>query len=128
MAKCLKYGKNTYKPNILFDKIRNNPEFFAKKHGITGSDVEGVLGIGESRSGIDYSFLSESDFDADGNVKPEVLAEIQAEREQIKADAVANGTWMKAPNGKKTNLNEQQYIDVRTKRFTDWFGDWENDA
>lgn len=128
MAKCIKYGKNTYKPNILFDKIRNNPEFFAKKHGITGTDVEKVLGIGKSGSGIDYSFLSESDFDADGNVKPEVLAEIQAEREQIKADAVANGTWMKAPNGKKSKLNEQQYVDVRTKRFTDWFGDWQNDA
>lgn len=123
MAKCIKYGKNTYKPNILFDKIRSNPEFFAKKHGITGSDVEKVLGIGKSGSGIDYSFLSESDFDTDGNVKPEVLAEIQAEREQIKADAVANGTWMKAPNGNTTNLNEEQWIDVRTKRFADFFGD-----
>ena len=48
MAKCIKYGKNTYKPNILFDKIRSNPEFFAKKHGITGSDVENVLGIAQN--------------------------------------------------------------------------------
>ena len=127
MAKYLKYGKNTYKPNILFDKIRSNPEFFAKKHGITGSDVENVLGIGKQGSGIDYSFLSQNDFDADGNVKPEVLAEIKAEREQIKADAVANDTWMKAPNGNPTNLNEEQWVDVRIKRFTDWFGDWEND-
>ena len=54
--KCIKYGKNTYKPNILFDKIRNNPEFFAKKHGITGADVEKVLGIGKSGSGIDFNF------------------------------------------------------------------------
>ena len=46
--------------------------------------------------------------------------EIQAEREQIKADAVANGTWMKAPNGNPTNLNEQQWVDVRTKRFADF--------
>ena len=35
---------------------------------------------------------------------------------------------MKAPNGNATNLNEAQWIDVRTKRFKDWFGDWENDA
>ena len=35
---------------------------------------------------------------------------------------------MKAPNVKATNLNEAQWIDVRTKRFKDWFGDWENDA
>ena len=30
---------------------------------------------------------------------------------------------MKAPNGKATNLNEAQWIDVRTKRFADFFGD-----
>lgn len=53
MANCIKYGKNTYKPNILFDKIRSNPEFFAKKHGITGSDVEGVLGIAQNDN-IDF--------------------------------------------------------------------------
>ena len=31
-----------------------------------------------------------------------------------------------APNGKKSNLNERQYAQVRTKAFKDWFGDWEN--
>ena len=32
-----------------------------------------------------------------------------------------------APNGKKSNLNERQYAQVRTKAFKEWFGDWEND-
>ena len=32
-----------------------------------------------------------------------------------------------APNGKKSNLDERQYAQVRTKKFKDWFGDWEND-
>jgi soluble lytic murein transglycosylase-like protein len=36
--------------------------------------------------------------------------------------------WMKAPNGKLTNLNEQQWLQVRTPSFKNWFGDWENDA
>ena len=76
---------------------------------------------------VQYSFLTENDYDANGNIKPEVLAEIQAEREAIKAEAQANGTFMKAPNGNATNLNEAQWIDVRTKRFKDWFGDWQND-
>lgn len=31
-----------------------------------------------------------------------------------------------APNGKKSNLTERQYAQVRTKVFKDWFGDWEN--
>lgn len=32
-----------------------------------------------------------------------------------------------APNGKPSNLDERQWVHVRTKAFKDWFGDWEND-
>lgn len=53
--------------------------------------------------------------------------ENQKELDDIKAKAIKNGTFMKAPNGKPTNLNEQQWLQVRTKAFKDWFGDWEND-
>jgi hypothetical protein len=31
-----------------------------------------------------------------------------------------------APNGKKSNLNAEQYKLVRTPAFKQWFGDWEN--
>lgn len=48
------------------------------------------------------------------------------ERESIKQQAIANGTFMLAPNGKPTNLTEDQWITVRTKAFKEWFGDWEN--
>jgi hypothetical protein len=34
--------------------------------------------------------------------------------------------WLKAPNGKDTNLNEHQWAMVRTQNFKKWFGDWEN--
>jgi len=33
--------------------------------------------------------------------------------------------WMKAPNGKDTNLDERQWLQVRTPAFKKWFGDWE---
>ena len=42
--------------------------------------------------------------------------------------AKANGTFMKAPNGKPTNLTEKQWLQVRTKAFKEWFGDWEKVA
>ena len=45
----------------------------------------------------------------------------------IKEQAIADGTFMKAPNGKPTNLTERQWLQVRTKAFKEWFGDWEND-
>lgn len=50
-----------------------------------------------------------------------------AEREQIIAEAKANGTYMLAPNGKPTNLTEDMWVSVRTQAFKDWFGDWQND-
>lgn len=49
------------------------------------------------------------------------------EMQDIKAKAIANGTFMKAPNGRPTNLNERQWLQVRTKNFINWFGDWIND-
>ncbi len=49
------------------------------------------------------------------------------EEEQIIADAKANGMYLKAPNGKKSNLTPKQWAQVRTKAFKEWFGDWEND-
>lgn len=51
----------------------------------------------------------------------------ERELEDIRKKAIADGTFMKAPNGKPTNLNERQWLQVRTKAFKDWFGDWEND-
>ena len=50
------------------------------------------------------------------------------EMQVIKANAIRAGTFMKAPNGNPTNLTERQWLQVRTKEFKDWFGDWENDA
>lgn len=48
------------------------------------------------------------------------------EMNEIKNSAIANGTFMKAPNGNPTNLNERQWLQVRTKNFINWFGDWIN--
>ena len=50
------------------------------------------------------------------------------ETADIKARAIADGTFMKAPNGKDTNLTERQWLQVRTKAFKKWFGDWEKTA
>lgn len=51
----------------------------------------------------------------------------EQELQQIKDEAIANGTFMKAPNGKDTNLNERQWLQVRSKNFRSWFGDFLND-
>ncbi|MBP3575252.1 MAG: hypothetical protein J6J55_02025, partial [Paludibacteraceae bacterium] len=56
------------------------------------------------------------------------MAEIEAERKSIIEKTKANGTWLNAPNGQPTNLTPKQWVEVRTKRFKAWFGDWEKAA
>ena len=46
--------------------------------------------------------------------------------ENVRAQLQGTDQWMKAPNGKPTNLTEQQWLQVRTPEFKQWFGDWEN--
>lgn len=53
------------------------------------------------------------------------IQEYSNEEQSIIDKAKKNGTFMKAPNGKPTNLTEKQWVQVRTKAFKDWFGDWE---
>ena len=54
--------------------------------------------------------------------------EEELEIDRIVREAKENGTYMKAPNGKPTNLNERQWAQVRTRAFKKWFGDWEKAA
>lgn len=51
----------------------------------------------------------------------------QARREYAEVEARYKDTeqWLKAPNGKPTNLTERQWVQVRTPAFKSWFGDWE---
>lgn len=57
----------------------------------------------------------------------ELSKQEQSEIDRIKQLAIDNATYMKAPNGKATNLTERQWLQVRSSNFKEWFGDWEND-
>lgn len=52
---------------------------------------------------------------------------VEKEKAAVRKKAVADGTFMKAPNGADTNLTEDQWLSVRTEAFKSWFGDWEHD-
>ena len=51
-----------------------------------------------------------------------------SEAAEIRRRAEADGTFMRAPNGKPTRLTERQWLQVRTRAFKEWFGDWEKAA
>jgi len=90
--------------------------------------------------------FEESDFEhnADGTIKTDaegrtivkqgVLEEIQQEQKEIYDKAKADGRiktdeqgneYAVAPNGERSNLSVQNWLQTRTARFKKWFGDWE---
>lgn len=51
----------------------------------------------------------------------------ESEIDTLKKELESTDQYLKAPNGKKTNLTARQWLIVRTKSFKKWFGDWEHD-
>ena len=52
-------------------------------------------------------------------------AQVRTQKEAVRKQYEGTAMWMKAPNGKDTNLTEEQWLLVRTPAFKAWFGDWE---
>lgn len=63
-----------------------------------------------------------------GEPTAEEISETQKQYEEVKSKYVGTPLWMKAPNGKRTNLTEEQWVRVRTPNFKRWVGDWEKEA
>jgi len=62
------------------------------------------------------------------DTKERLAAEYAAvEAEHTNPNGTRKDSWMKAPNRERTNLEERQWITVRTPSFKAWFGDWETD-
>ena len=101
---------------------------FKKLFGIQSSDpyytrmmdtLDKAINAFDARTYREYNSRNKEDYDT--------FIKNQKELDDIKKKAIKNGTFMKAPNGNPTNLTEQQWLQVRTKAFKDWFGDWQND-
>ena len=88
--------------------------------------IKNPLRKGYNEKEWDFRILSDDD------LKEEVVHDFNKEvyneeLQALKNKAIANGTFMKAPNGKNSNLSERQWLQVRTKAFKEWFGDWEKE-
>ena len=109
--------------------------------GVDVSDVEkkpneSILerAFGFSASGVDDSMpdtkrrrrRKPKDDGTRFSLVPQETSQYTPEMQSIKDKAIADGTFMKAPNGNPTNLTERQWLQVRTKNFINWFGDWIN--
>lgn len=88
------------------------------------------IGSTDSKFGEDFSDMLLNEFASSvtelSNVEQSNTNDYSSEEQSIINKAKKDGTFMKAPNGNPTNLTEKQWVQVRTKAFKDWFGNWEN--
>lgn len=94
-----------------------------------GKDLFGIKefnSIEEVTDRVLYDLINGTDLKDVGSEQRQVHRD-GAEEQAVIENAKADGTYMKAPNGQQTNLNESQWVQVRTSAFKEWFGDWEND-
>lgn len=94
---------------------------------ITGDDIiDGINLILDDMYSEDTSDIDTDELPANTNLI-EDGTNYTAEEQHILNTAKRNKEGkLLAPNGKISNLTERQYVQVRTKAFKEWFGDWEN--
>lgn len=123
--------------NTIYDYVENAGESSLKSNLVKELDAyEQNVQSGELNDGVISAeeLLIENVHDIINMYSDEVMFRadqnplVQNEIQSIVDAAKANGTYMKAPNGKPSNLNPEQWAMVRTENFKRWFGDWEKDA
>lgn len=97
------------------DRMKQELQDKEAKYQKMDSEVEAATGLSEAEEDDDVLYREGDDVFTDDLSTDEIISR-----------AKADGTYMKAPNGKPSNLTPRQWAQVRTKAFKDWFGDWEN--
>jgi hypothetical protein len=103
---------------------------FSKEYAINHGERrfgEGEYKIIEQEVGIDDLWWDGNDINEWGYDTGGTKWYSNAELKEMYENSPYKGKFGKAPNGKKSNLTDEQWITVRTRRFKQWFGDWEND-
>lgn len=123
-------------PEDLSDDLQktlrdNGIEIFTYKRGDAEDRQKATQEAAYSSDDIAFQIISNGNNEANNDSDPRfqiVGNSLSDEEKKIVETAKANDTYMKAPNGKSTNLSEKQWTQVRTTAFKNWFGDWEKAA
>ena len=123
-------------PEDLSDDLQktlrdNGIEIFTYKRGDAEDRQKATQEAAYSSDDIAFQIISNGNNEANNDSNPRfqiVGNSLSDEEKKIVETAKANDTYMKAPNGKPTNLSEKQWAQVRTTAFKNWFGDWEKAA
>lgn len=130
----ISFNGKTYAVEIKADVLKTQ---YDEKYNYAGHRVKEVnikeIELNKEKTGSNQGLLSP--IYASGNISiaqfkkifNNKFVEFKTEKQLIKEKAIADGTFLKAPNGKQSNLSEDLWLTVRRESFKNWFGDWEND-
>lgn len=109
MGDCFSYGGRTYRKNVLFEKIRSKADFFAKKHAITGFDVEVALGTMKDTTGnVEFHFGA-----LDTPILPKTLiAKVAKVTKDKAADIIRDSEWYQKLSALDQTQVDDQLEDV----------------
>lgn len=134
---ALRFG-NGYEGDNVYDDLRDQvfagdakatSEFLARA-GIDGMKYPAAprgwnyISFRDDNMRIDHHWVDGEQRFSVQRVTPEEDAVVA---DYTNPDGTKKPGWMRASNGKPTNLTERQWMQVRTPSFKRWFGDWEND-
>lgn len=109
--------------NVPSDKIINTTGYISDLIDKSNVDETPYFGTSNDKISLEEQKF-EQPYDAERFATSEQRMEEQYILENAKRDSEGR---LLAPNGKPSNLTEKQYVQVRTKAFKDWFGDWEKE-
>lgn len=110
-----------------FDSMDEAKEAYLSNYSPGWKGLGNITGVSKEvfKDWIDSSHRKTKPFAEYKIVQNKKPWQAESEEQSIMERAKADGTYMKAPNGKPSSLDERQWVQVRSKAFKKWFGDWE---
>jgi len=122
VPKSVKKGAKYFNDQTLLDLMQGQFEGSSRmKAEFKRENLDAVM---KRLDELGVTVQEQNNNDTDRRFDEDIEDAYTAEEQSIIDEAKKNGTYMKAPNGKKSNLTPKQWVRVRTKAFKDWFGDW----
>lgn len=106
------------------EEVVKNPDVSTSEKAAAALDTAGKI-YAASRGVWTEGPNGETLLDGEPAVLFQSADEAKQQLEAVRTLYEGTDSWLTAPNGKRSNLDEQQWLTVRTPKFKQWFGDWE---
>ena len=133
------YYNSLYEQQLESDKKLHPNEFVQAQesrsenqggfsYGQNPADAVALMILNQSASSVDTPGGNRDNSRGSDIVDERTAREIENEKPAVRERYEGTPQWMKAPNGKDTNLTVEQWLAARTKAFRREYGNWDYDG